>query len=93
MATSLCRQGNCDLSLQEIELFMSDAEKNKSEFFPRSVALGVSPPVRFCNALLFSPIASRFLHVIVPEGEAKCSSFAARAAVTFRSRCGLQGWS
>jgi len=44
-ATCLGRLGYCDLWLQEIELFMNDAEKNNRAFFPKFVAPDASPPV------------------------------------------------
>ena len=58
-------------SLQEMELFMNDADKNNRKFFPKSVpSFFVLAAPFFCAAHAF---ASRFLHVIVPVGESRCS--------------------
>jgi hypothetical protein len=58
----------CDFLLQEIEFFMSHSDKNNSIYFPKYA------PRRLCTlTLCFAySFASIFLHVIVPNGEARC---------------------
>jgi hypothetical protein len=58
-------------SLQEIELFMDENEKNDPDKFPRSYRAPMQP-----QALNHS-LANRFLHVIVPKEkveDSKCDS-------------------
>jgi hypothetical protein len=56
-------------SLQEIELFMDENEKNDPDKFPRSYRAPMQPQTR--------SLANRFLHVIVPKEkveDSKCDS-------------------
>jgi hypothetical protein len=56
------------LTLQEIELFMKPFEKKNPAFFPKSACFATFCQVFLCPC---DAIVSRFLHVIVPDGEAK----------------------
>jgi len=47
---------------------MNPAEKNNEAFFPKFVAPDVSPPGRFCNVLLLSPIFEQISARHCPRG-------------------------
>jgi hypothetical protein len=55
--------------LQEIESFMTDSEKKNPAFFPKLVPPFSSQAARYLTCCFALTLASRFIHVIAPEGD------------------------